>query len=49
MLNIILLLLIFMFIFAVVGVTLFGSVYPEYFRDLGVGAEPPFFHAAPRP
>ncbi|ORZ31641.1 Ion transport protein-domain-containing protein [Catenaria anguillulae PL171] len=35
MLNITLLLLILMFIFAVVGVTLFGSVYPERFGDLG--------------
>ncbi|KNE68099.1 hypothetical protein AMAG_13268 [Allomyces macrogynus ATCC 38327] len=35
MLNITLLLLIVMFIFAVVGVTLFSSSYPERFGDLG--------------
>ncbi|KAI9190383.1 Cation channel sperm-associated protein 4 [Blastocladiella emersonii ATCC 22665] len=35
MLNITLLLFILMFIFAVVGVTLFGTVYPERFGDLG--------------
>ena len=38
MLNIAMLLMTFKFIFAVVEVTLFGAVYPEYFRDLGTGA-----------
>ncbi|KAI9144928.1 Ion transport protein-domain-containing protein [Paraphysoderma sedebokerense] len=35
MANIVLLLLIVMFIFAVVGVTIFGSILPERFGDLG--------------
>lgn len=35
MINIIILLLIFMFIWAVCGVTLFGEYLPEYFGDLG--------------